>query len=83
MTAGLPLMKSVLMPLAKSFFIPFGLSAGMAATDAAMQREMFGSGTIASIISNKKMEDIMKIVKSLEEWGLLRFSPAFIRYIKC
>ena len=83
MTAGLPLMKSVLMPLAKSFFIPFGLSAGMAATDAAMQREMFGSGTIASIISNKKMEDIMKIVKSLEEWGLLRFSPAFIRYINC
>ena len=65
MTAGLPLMKNVLMPLAKSFFIPFGLTAGMAATDAAMEREIFGSGTIASIISNKKMEDIMKIVKSL------------------
>ena len=82
MTAGLPLMKSVLMLLAKSF-IPFRLSAGLATRDAAMQREFFGSGTIASIISNKKMEDIMKIVKSLEEWGLLRFSPAFIRYIKC
>ena len=27
------------------------------------------------------MEDIMKIVKSLEEWGFLRFFPAFIRYI--
>ena len=81
MTAGLPLMKSVLMLLAKSF-IPFRLSAGLATRDAAMQREIFGSGTIASIISNKKMED-MKIVKSLEEWGLLRFSPAFIRYIKC
>ena len=37
MTADLPLMKNVLMPLAKSFFIPFVLSAGMAATDVAMQ----------------------------------------------
>ena len=32
---------------------------------------MFGSGTTALIISNKEMNDIMKIVKSLEESGLL------------
>ena len=34
MTAGLPLMKSVLTPLVKGVLIPLGLSAGMSATDA-------------------------------------------------
>ena len=32
---------------------------------------MFGSGTTALIISSREMDDIMKIVKSLEESGLL------------
>ena len=32
---------------------------------------MFGSGFKTLIISNEEMEDIMKIVKSLEEPGLL------------
>ena len=32
---------------------------------------MFGSGFTALIISNEKMNDIMKIVKSLEESVLL------------
>ena len=32
---------------------------------------MFGSGFTAIIISNKEMDDIMKIIKSLEESGLL------------
>ena len=32
---------------------------------------MFGSGTTTLIISNKEMNDIMKIVKYLEESGLL------------
>ena len=32
---------------------------------------MFGSGVTALILSNEKMNDIMKIVKSLEESGLL------------
>ena len=34
MTAGLPLMKSVLSPLVKNVLLPFGLSAPMSATDA-------------------------------------------------
>ena len=33
--------------------------------------KMFGSGTTTLIISNEEMNDIMKIVKSLEESGLL------------
>ena len=68
MTAGLPLMKSVLMPLVKSVLLSLGLSAGTSAADAAIQKKIFGSGTTALMISN---EDIMKIVKSLEESGLL------------
>ena len=32
---------------------------------------MFESGTIILIISNEEMNDIMKLVKSLEESGLL------------
>ena len=56
-------MKSVITPLVKSVLIPLGLSAGTSAADAAIQKEIYGSGTIALIISNEEMEDIMKIVK--------------------
>ena len=71
MTTGLPLRKRVLNPLAKSVFVPLGLSAVMSAADAANQNQIHGSSTTALIISNKKIEDIMKIVKPLEELGLL------------
>ena len=39
MTAGLPLMKSALTRLVKSVLLPLGLSAGMSAVDAAIQRK--------------------------------------------
>ena len=72
MTAGLPLMKSVLTPLAKSDLLPLGLLVGMPAADAAIQKKNnHGSNTAALIISNEEMEDIMKIVISLEESVLL------------
>ena len=71
MTAGLRLMKSVLTPLAKNVLLPSGLSAGMSATDAAIQKKIYGSGTTALIISNEEMKDIIKIVKSREESGSL------------
>ena len=48
---GLPLMKHVLKPLAKSVLIP-GLTAA-AATDAAIHKKMFGSGMTPLIISNE------------------------------
>ena len=66
MTAGLPLLKSVLTSLAKSFLLPLGLSAGISAADAAIQMKVYGSDTTTLIISNKQMKDIMKIVKSFE-----------------
>ena len=43
----------------------------MSAADAAIEKKTYGSGTTALIISNEEMEDMMKIVKSLEELGLL------------
>ena len=64
-------MKSVLTLLAKSVLLPLGLSAGMSPADAAIQKKIHGSGTTTLIILNEEMEDIMKIVKSLEESGLL------------
>ena len=68
-TSGLPLMKIVFTP-AKIFLLPLGLSAGISAADAAIQKKIYGSGTATFIISNEEMNDIMKIVKSLEESGL-------------
>ena len=41
--------------------------AGMSATDAAIQKKIYGSSTKALIISNEEMEDIIKIVKSLQK----------------
>ena len=38
---GLPLMKNVLKPLAKSILIPLGLTAAASATDAAIHKKMF------------------------------------------
>ena len=52
MTVGLPLMKSVLTPLTKSALIPLGLSAGIPAAKAAIQKNIYGLGTTAVIISN-------------------------------
>ena len=62
----LPLMKSVITPLAKSVLTPLGLTAATFAVDAGIHKKILGSGnTTALIISNKDMEDLIKIVKSL------------------
>ena len=76
---GLPLIGNVLKPLAKSVLISSVLASAASATDAAIHKKMFGSGRpldLAScnttlIISNVEMNDIIKIIKSLEESGLL------------
>ena len=69
---GLPLIGNVLKPLAKSVLIPLELTAAAAsATDAAIHKKMFGSGVTTLIISIEEMNDILKIVNSLEESGVL------------
>ena len=69
----LPLMKSVIKPLAKSVLIPLGLTAAASAADAGIHKKILGSGhnNTTLIISNDEMDDILKIVKSLEDSGVL------------
>ena len=71
---GLPLMKSVIKPLGKSVLIPLGLTAAASAADAGMHKKILGFGhnnNTTLIISNDEMDDILKIVKSLEDSGVL------------
>ena len=64
-------MKNVLKPLAKSVLIPLGLTAAESVTDVPIQKKVFGSGTTTLVFSNEDLNDIMKIVKCLIEFGLL------------
>ena len=68
---GLPLMKNLIKPLAKSVLILLGLTAAASAADAGIHKKILGSGTTTRIILNDKMKHIIKIVKSLEDSGLL------------
>ena len=59
-------------PLAKSVLIPLGLTAAASAADAGIHKKILGSGNMTTlIISNDEIHDIIKIVKSLEDSGLL------------
>ena len=64
---GLPLMKNLLKPLAKSILMPLGLTAAISTTDAAIHKKMFGPSTTTLVFSNEGLKDIMKIIKSFEE----------------
>ena len=78
---GLPLIKNVINPLAKSVLIPLGLTTAASAADAGIHKKILGSGhpldlapphnNTTLIISNDEMDDILKIVKSLENSGVL------------
>ena len=77
---GLPLIKKVITPLAKGVLILLGLTAAASAADAGIHKKTLGYGHNHSssshnntvvIISNNEMEDIIKIVKSLENSRLL------------
>ena len=61
--------------LTKSVLIPWGLTAAVSAADSGIHKTILGSGqnnnTTTLIISNNEIEDIIKIVKSLEDSGLL------------
>ena len=69
---GLPLMKNAIKPLAKSVLIPLRLTAAASAADAGIHKKIVGSGhNTTLIISNDEMKDVLKIVKPLEDYGLL------------
>ena len=73
--SGLPLMKSVIKPLAKSVLIPLGLTAAASAADAGIHKKILGSGhnnnNTTLIISNDEMDNLLQIVISLEDSGVL------------
>ena len=69
---GLPLISNLIKPLAKSVLIPLGLTAAASAADAEIHKKILGWGNMTTlIISNDGIEDIIEIVKSLEDSGLL------------
>ena len=67
-------MKNVLKPLAKIVLIILGLTAAASVAGAGMDNKILGSWARLSdlarqTISSEEMDDIMTIVKSLEESG--------------
>ena len=57
--------------LGKNILAPLGLSAAMSATDAVIQKKMYGIGTKTVEFSNKDLDDMTKIVKALEDSDVL------------
>ena len=68
---GLPLIKNAIETLAKSILIPLGLTAAASAADDGIHKKILGSGNTTLIISNNEIKNIIKIVKSLKDSGLL------------
>ena len=46
MSVGLPLMKNVLTPSAKSYLVPLGITAAASATDAVIQKKLLDEGQL-------------------------------------
>ena len=67
----LPKLIKPALSLGKNILAPLRLSASMSATDAAIQKKMYGSGTKTVKFSNKDLDDMTKIVKALEDYDVL------------
>ena len=65
-----PLMK-VPVPLTKNILAPLGITEAASAIDSGIQEKIHGSWTTTLIISNKEMNDIMKIVQAIEDSNIL------------
>ena len=65
--SGLPLLKSVIKPLGM-----LGLTAAASAADAAIHKKVFRTGNYTTlIISNDDLNDLLKVIKSLGNSGIL------------
>ena len=77
----LPLIKNVIKPLAKSVLISLRLTAGASAANTGIHKKILGYGhrhhyssapkTTSLIITDDKLKELIEIVKSLEDPGLL------------
>ena len=54
-----------------------GLSAGISGGDATIQNKIYGSGTTTLIISNKEMENVMKVVQNNAVCYSITLNPGF------
>ena len=70
MSVGLPLIKNVPTPLTKNVLPRSWVTAAASATDAAIQKKIYGSGITFPVIS--QLDDTMKIVKFLEDALLIK-----------
>ena len=57
-------------PILKNVALPLGLSIAMSGIDGAIQKKIHGSGTTV-IFSNEEINDMIKIVKGLEDSDIL------------
>ena len=61
----------VAIPWAKNVLAPLRITAATSAIDAGIEKKIHGSGTKTLIISNEEMNDIMKIIQTLEDSNIL------------
>ena len=61
----------VAVPLAKNILAKLGITAAASAMDSGTQKKAHGSETTTLIISNEEMNDITKIVHTLEDSNIL------------
>ena len=81
---GLPLIKNLIKPLAKSVLIPLGLTAAASAVDAGIHKKILGSGRRRSsssalhnttlIISNEEVKDLKDLRISRGFWLIIKRS---------
>ena len=71
LTSFLPKLIKPALSLEKNILAPLGLSAAMSATDATIQKKMYGSGGKIVRFSNKDLDDMTKNVKALEDSDVL------------
>ena len=64
-----PIMKKAA-PIAKNILLPLRLTAAASIADLENQRKMHGSG-VKLVTSNEEMQDIVKIIISLKDSGIL------------
>ena len=67
----LTFLKNSTKPLIKNFLIPLGLTTAASVANAGIHKTILWSRTTTLKISNDEMKDTLKIVKSLEDSGLL------------
>ena len=75
-----PFMK-VAVSLAKNILAQLGVTAA-GEIDAEIQKKIHGFGTATLIVSNEEMNDIMKIVQTLEDSNILGITKTLLKQLK-